>query len=392
MKTKFAVNKTSFHHVLFLALIGCTALSACGKAFGSFDPNANGVVHVIVVQPDGKILLGGDFTSLSPNGGSPIMRNHIARLNSDGTLDMGFNPNANSGVRALALQPDGKIIAGGDFTTMSGLMRGRIARLDASTGAADSFEPNANAIVRTIAVQADGKILFGGDFSKVSNEIRNFIARVDSAGTLESFNPAANAPVRCLAIQSDGKILVGGQFRGERSIGGEDRNCIARLDPNTALADSFNPNANDGVLCITLQSDGKILVSGGFHGSNSIGGQARNRVARLDPDTGAADSFDPNISALVNAIALQSDGKILVGGVFFGANSVGGKTRNYIARVDGANGAADAFDPDLDGRVQAIALEADGKSLAGGNFRQDVTNGQGRNRIARIDAATGEIE
>ena len=72
-------------------------------------------VRVVVVQADGKILIGGDFTTVSPNGGAPVTRNRIARLNPDGTLDAAFNPNANSTVFAIAVQADGKILVGGIF-------------------------------------------------------------------------------------------------------------------------------------------------------------------------------------------------------------------------------------------------------------------------------------
>ena len=72
---------------------------------------------MVVVQPDGKILIGGDFTTLSPNGGAAVTRNRIARLNPDGTLDTTFNPDANETVYAIALQADGKILVGGFFTT-----------------------------------------------------------------------------------------------------------------------------------------------------------------------------------------------------------------------------------------------------------------------------------
>src|SRR6185436_12543247 len=86
------------------------------SALDGFDPNADGLIRVIVVQPDGKILLGGDFTTLSPNGGAPVTRNRIARLNPDGTLDTGFDPNANNSVYAIALQADGKILVSGAFS------------------------------------------------------------------------------------------------------------------------------------------------------------------------------------------------------------------------------------------------------------------------------------
>jgi hypothetical protein len=90
---------------------------------------------------------------------------------------------------------------------------------------------------------------------------------------------------------------------------------------------AFNPNANNEVLSIAVQADGKILV-GGFFGS--IGGQTRNFIARLDATTGLADSFDPNPNLPVFSIAVQADGKILAGGEF---TSIGGQTRNSIARL-----------------------------------------------------------
>src|SRR5947207_35925 len=89
------------------------------SALDGFDPNANGTVFAVVVQPDGKILIGGAFTALSPNGGAAVTRNHIARLNPDGTLDTAFDPNANITVYSIAVQADGKILAGGDFNNIS---------------------------------------------------------------------------------------------------------------------------------------------------------------------------------------------------------------------------------------------------------------------------------
>ena len=86
-----------------------------------------------------------------------------------------------------------------------------------------------------------------------------------------------------IAVQADGKILAGGD---SRSIGGQTRNCIARLDATTGLADSFDPNASSILsIAIAVQADGKILAGGGF---TSIGGQTRNRIARLDATTGLA--------------------------------------------------------------------------------------------------------
>jgi uncharacterized delta-60 repeat protein len=360
------------------------------SALDGFDPNANGTVNVVVVQPDGKILLGGDFTTLSPNDGAPVTRNHIARLNPDGTLDTVFNPNANDAVYAIAVQTDGKILVGGLFNgtnSIGGQTRNHIARLDATTGLADSFDPDANFLVFSLALQADGRVLAGGDFTTMGGETRNHMARLNTDGTLDTaFNPNANGFVSAIAVQADGKILAGGDFNGANGIGGQPRNFIARLDPATGLADSFNPNANLFVRTIAVQADGKILVGGYFNGANSIGGQTRNRIARLDPATGLADSFDPNANNIVRSIVVQADGKILVGGFFNGSNSIGGQARNFIARLDATTGLADSANPNANGSILALAVQSDGKILVGGSFNGALgISVQRRNRIARLE-------
>ena len=203
------------------------------------------------------------------------------------------------------------------------------------TALADSFNPDAGGSstpnVLSIAIQPDGKILAGGSFGSIGDQTRNNIARVDGAtGLADSFNPNATDSVQAIVRQPDGKILVGGRFfsfGGGSTIGGQTRNRIARLDPATGLADSFNPNADNFVYSIAVQADGRVLASGYF---GTIGGQTRNNIARLDGTTGLADSFDPSADNPVYSIAMHDDGKILVGGSF---TSVGGQTRRIFARL-----------------------------------------------------------
>jgi uncharacterized delta-60 repeat protein len=374
--------KTAAIPLLFLLL---STVGRGQSALDGFDPNANGAIRVVVVQPDGKILIGGDFTTLSPNGGAPVTRNRIARLNPDGTLDTAFDPNADNEVYAIAVQEDGKILAGGGFTDIGGKTRSYLARLNPDGTLDTAFDPNANNIVQSIAVQTDGQIVVAGFFNganSIGGQTRNYIARLDATtGLADSFNPNANSYVFSIAVQADGKVLAAGDFSG---IGGQTRNHIARLDAATGLADSFDPNANEYVYSIAVQADGKILAGGFFQ---SIGGQARNNIARLDATTGLADSFNPNPNHRIISIALQADGKILVGGSFSGANSIGGQTRNNIARLDATTGLADSFDPNANGDVRSIAVQADGKILAGGGFTT-LGGGSGtalRNGIGRLE-------
>ena len=374
-------------------LLAGVATAARGQwVLDGFDPNANDQVRSVVVQPDGKILIGGYFTSVAPNGGAAVTRNHIARFNPDGTLDIQFDPNTDNTVFCITLQPDGKILIGGAFTSLSpnggaANTRNRIARLNSDGTLDGDFNPNANSSVFAIAVQSDGKIVAGGYFNgtnSIGGQARNNIARLDAiTGSADSFDPhslsgigSGPGPVFTVAIQRDGKIVAGGSFR---QIGGQVRRFLARLDPATGLADSFNPNADEAVLSIAAQADGKILVGGNFA---SVGGQPRLHLARLDSATGLADSFDPNPTPSSGfqgvAIAVQADGKILVGSQY---TSIGGQPRNRIARLD-SNGLADSFDPNANDLVEAIAIQADGKVLLVGIFT--TVSGQVRNRVARV--------
>ncbi len=358
------------------------------SALDGFDPNANAPVQVIVVQPDGKLIIVGNFTTLAPNGGATVARNHIARLNPDGSLDTAFNPNANGTPYAVALQPDGKILVGGIFTSIGGQTRTNLARLDAITGLADAFNPNANGEVDAFVVLADGRILVGGVFTGIGGQLRGGIARLDgNTGLADAFNPNATGSVYAIVLQADGRILVSGDFT---SIGGQPRNNIARLDATSGLADSFNPNANAIVFALALQADGKVLAAGNFSGANSIGGQTRNHVARLDATTGLADAFDPNANDNVYTLAVQPDGKILAGGNFstLSPNGGGAVSRTGLARLKPDGTLDTVFSPNPSGTVLFVTVQSDGKILAGGGFTSLAPSGGAavtRNRIARME-------
>ncbi|MCL5022124.1 MAG: hypothetical protein M1497_01930, partial [Nitrospirae bacterium] len=138
-----------------------------------------------------------------------------------------------------------------------------------------------------------------------------------------------------------------------------------------------DPNAEDAVDSIAVQADGKILVGDSF---TSIGGQTRNYIARLNEDGTPDADFNPNANGSVDSIAVQADGKILVGGWF---TNIGGVTRNYIARLN-EDGTPDDFNPNANFYVESIAVQADGKILVGGYFTS--IGGQTRNKIARLKA------
>jgi uncharacterized delta-60 repeat protein len=307
-------------------------LNTDGTLDTTFNPGTGANVQVIstTLQSDGKIIIGGNFTTYN---GTSI--NRIARLNTDGTLDATFNPGtgASGAVRNITLQSDGKMIIGGDFTTYNGTSRNRIARLNTDGTLDTTFNPGtgANILVNSTTLQSDGKIIIGGDFTTYNGTSRNRIARLNTDGTLDTtFNPGtgASGSVGSVNLQSDGKIIIGGFFT---TYNGTSRNRIARLNTDGTLDTTFNPGtgADNLIFFTALQSDGKIIIGGNF---TTYNGTSRNRIARLNTDGTLDTTFNPTTGADNNItfITLQSDGKIIITGPFTAYNGV---SRNRVARL-----------------------------------------------------------
>jgi len=305
----------------------------------------NNTVRAVAVQADGKTIAGGLFTSYDL-----ISRSYFARLNADGSVDNTFNfanngGNINNPVNALVLQPDGKIMIGGAFTTVYGAARNGIARMNTNGTVDATFNPGtgANGAINAVAVQADGKVLIGGDFTTVNGVSKPHIARLNANGSVDgtfTVGTGANGSVNAIVVQADGSIVIGGLFTG---VNGSSLSRIARLTSSGAVDPSFNPGtgANDYVSSLRLQPDGSLLVGGNF---TSFNGQVRNHIARLNSD-GSLDptiNFGAGANDLIAAIALQNyDGKIVVGGSF---TEFDGITRVAIARLlAGTNSGSGSF-------------------------------------------------
>lgn len=269
---------------------GSARLNTDGTPDTGFSPENYSVDNSLALQSDGKIVAGGY---------------RIVRLNPDGTLDAGFNPvvgGEDHDVYALAIQPDGKIVAGGEFSSVNGQLRHNIARLNADGTLDLDFDPGGifGGDVVSLAVQADGKILVAGNFATVAGQTRIGIARLQANGTLEqAFNPGANGEVGSLALQADGKILLGGRFT---VVGGQPRNGIARLNPDGTLDQGFDPAPGaeggrfNGLYSVAVQPDGKILVGGDF---TMLGGQPRLNIGRLNNNTPATERLGSDSSTVV---------------------------------------------------------------------------------------------
>lgn len=209
-------------------------LNANGTVDGSFNPSVDLAVASIALQPDGKVVVGGAFRTLTGNPNDRTI--NIGRLNSNGTLDGGWNLQMalEQTVNRVAVQPDGMVLITGSFTEIDGLPRAGIARINTSGDVDTGFNPgiggrNSGTWVSSLAIQADGKILVGGNFTTLGGQPRSHIGRLNPNGTIDpTFNPGTTTDaVSALAIQPDGKILVGGAFT---TLGGQPRSYIGRLE------------------------------------------------------------------------------------------------------------------------------------------------------------------
>ncbi|MCY7375081.1 MAG: FG-GAP-like repeat-containing protein [Pyrinomonadaceae bacterium] len=313
--------------------------NADGTADTTFNPVITPdftAIRAVAVQPDGKILVGGNIFGV------------VLRLNPDGSRDTTFNVTVSTAniPYDIAVQPDGKIIAVG--LTAGGSGEGFVYRFNQNGSLDSAFQTvSPNFSPYRVVVQPDGKIFIGGDFTLINGTPRGRIARLNADGTLDTtFNPlgGANSTVSDFAVQTDGKVVIGGNFN---FVNGTSRSYIARLNANGSFDATFAPVLNQLVYAIRIQPNGKILIGGGFFIVNNV---RRDRLARLNPDGTLDSSFNIGAGAdgIVYSLALQTDGKILVGGDFLTFNSVG---KVSIVRLLNDSATRTPFDFDGDGRA-----------------------------------------
>jgi uncharacterized delta-60 repeat protein len=275
---------------------------------------AESSVYAAEVSSDEKIFIGGDFTMYNDTS-----INRIARINPDGSLDTSFDPGtgADGRIYAMEMQSDGKIIIGGSFTSYNGTSINRIARINPDGSLDTGFDPGSGVDkdIHAMEMQSDGKIVIGGYFTSYNGTSINKIARINPDGSLDTFfdpGTGASSYVRSIKIQTDDKIMIGGSFT---SYNGTSTNRIARINPDGSLDANFDSGsgASSTVRSINVRPDEKILIGGYFTTYNDI---SRDRIARINPDGTLDNSFDPDpgLSGGVFDIDVQSDDKILVSG------------------------------------------------------------------------------
>lgn len=342
-------------------------------------------VHVnkVVELPDGKILVGGSFMNYAGSG-----KNHLVRLNNDGTVDTTWNPGGagpNHQVQDIAVMPDDRIVIAGNFVTYNGMSAYFITRLQPNGDRDFTFNIPANAIngaVRAIDIQRDDHVVAVGEFFVCYGHSMPHIARFLPDGAVDldfdlgtGFNDIAND----VAVLPDTRILVGGQFS---AYNGNLCGRLALLTPDgpydTGMVNNpgFSGTMTEVRKVLPLPG-GQVLVGGSFAQYN---GQETGSLARVELNG----TLDPTFTspfypfAGLRAIALHPDGHIFAGGEFTGGMyvpNVPGPARLIRLQPDGTRDDA-AYDvgegpgpgSQATSYVNDVFIQADGKVLVGGYF------------------------
>lgn len=421
-----------------------------GETVGLNSPD--GSVMTMVVQSDGKVVLGGWFNAYNDQ-----QQNLLIRFNSDGTKDASFdvdhafyclNYDYSPRIMHLAIDASGKIYAAhseyffkghrcygfsiinpdgsyvssdpalntnpntytDDYPISNAICKtleghffiagdsGRtdhdnmLRMVDAYGNDVSGFKSvKADGMIRDVQLQSTGKIIIIGNFEIVNGYHSKYICRLNPDGTVDgSFYNATHAVhpnnlILALRVRPDDSILVGSTFY---TYGNTESPYFIGLTPDGEIDIVSDLNLNSHVHCITESNDGKIY----------IGGRFTNKIKRLNSDctydssfnvgTGFSDGvgYNPRVSS----IALQNDGKVVVGHWFATYNGV--TTNAGITRLN-ANGSIDSSfttnplglsDSNNRGIVNHVSIQSDGKILAAGWF--NTYGGQSQRGLIRFNS------
>jgi uncharacterized delta-60 repeat protein len=360
---------------------GLVRLLPSGAVDGTFAVQPNTLnISALLVQPDGKIVVAGGFTS---HNGQPA--SGLLRLNADGTQDFTFTFNSAGGLTSqsfrpvVALQPDGKIVVGGSFRQAAGQPLSGLARFNADGTLDTGFTPatTSNALVGAVAVQPDGKIL-ASTFNNVQlvTGVTQQLLRFTATGAYDpSFvppavgvRPAFSGGASTLLVQPDGKILFA------FSNGLVPPGCLVRLTSSGATDPTWNipiaPVNSASANSVQLLTGGQV-VFGGFPQPLPVASSVSTGTAQLSA-TGALDTTVPipvlQTVGQVRNMALQPDGKLLLAGTF---TEINGAVARGMARLN-PNGTVDAAYTSAcqvtGGYPTSVALQPDGKALVAGRY------------------------
>lgn len=340
-------------------------------------------ISAVDFQTDGKIIVGGAFDEYDDT-----TSNRIIRLFQNGRIDHSFNigTGADNRIESLIVLPNDKILISGAFSSFNGVNAGRIARLNSDGSLDNTFNSGvgANTEIRVMVLQNDGKIIIGGPVGSYNGTIVNRLARLNTDGTLDTSFSSGSGPnsIWRIDIQDDNKILIGPSIT---TYNGTPVNRFARINTDGSLDTTFNTGSgpNQNVWGLKSLPDKKILIAGNFTQYN---GTPVSGIARLDSSGSLDSSFDPGSGPddIIYQVRIDEFGKIVMVGEL---NSYDGIPRNGLVRIRNKDcagstsfgsetiSACDSFD-------WAVSSQ---KYTTSGNYISVINNASGCDSIVTLD-------
>jgi hypothetical protein len=354
-----------------------------------------GKVHAIEALPNGKIIVGGEFTSINDQ---PIK--YLARINADGSVDTSWNPSCNSTVYDIA-RTGNTLFVCGSFSSIGGLSRTGLAKISAE--GPFSIEAGFNARLSGGSVNAlsvdetNGRIYVAGGFSKAgTTPVFGLIRFLTTNSSFDSsWIPVANphwsslASMTAIALSPDNNwVFVGGQNQFGDSY------LVGKIDQDGNFDSEWNPQAYGGnqyIAKIVVTND-SVFIGGDFW---EMGGLTQWGIAKLDysgnADTAWRLDLDEYRGTWYNFSVtdmLISGEHLYLAGSFGYAN---GMRRAGLARVDSDGmGSLDAnWAPSVNELIRALGLLQSGNLLCGGQFTE--VNDQHAVGLAQVSSGDGSL-
>lgn len=358
--------------IFWPTLLGLAANAVAQQtAVDGFAPQANLPVRALALQDDGKIVVGGDFSTINA-----LSFKRLARLHPDGNVDTGFFSPLNSGtVRSILVEDDGDLVIGGNGMVLNEIIvAGGLARMSSNGSTDASFTPIVNGTVHVVISDGEGGYFVGGEFTVNAGTPRSNLVRVSASGAIDpNWIGSSVTPVFALVRDIQGRLYVGrdtpvfptGAFAH-----------LQRLLRNGAPDARYAAMVDGPVHALLREANGHVVIGGDF---DTVNGVSRLGVARLDRHGVLVNPFN-TVSIGVRALARSASGRLFVGGdidLSFSPNL-------YHMDVPTSVTSLPALLPaGTDGEVHAMLMLPDGALVIGGNFT--TVGAHPRARLARIE-------
>jgi uncharacterized delta-60 repeat protein len=276
-------------------------------------------------------------------------------------IDETFTATVNGTIHAITVGEEGSLLIGGEFSEVSGTTRNHLAKISATGDLIAEFAPNLDGAVFALGTRNNGSVVVGGAFSSPTPHLAYL--QPDGSFTLPPIGSGTSSRINCLAVGLDDSVTFGGPFR---RLNGGSAIYAARLDALGAIDATFNSSLlssmsiEAGADAIAVQNDGKVIVGGNFNTAHGF-----SSLVRLNSDGSMDEEFSSENGSILypKVIEILDTGKILLAGV---ANSSG---EGFVRRLNGDGSIDTSFaEVTFDGCVETVARAEDDTLLVGGSF------------------------